>query len=143
MAAIEGLNIVLMRVVLPSFEAKQAENVVIDRLDPPVDPMRRHALITGAGKAFVPSSANFEAPSSSQSRGFDIDSILSSSSSGGSSSSSSSSSSGSSNSSSGGSGGSGSNKTWDTPGFAQESGSASGSASEESEPPKKPFYQFW
>ena len=144
LAAIEGLNIVLMRVVLPSFEAKQAENVVIDRLDPPVDPMRRHALITGAGKAFVPSSANFEAPSSSQSRGFDIDSILSSSSSGGSSSSSSSSSgSGSSNSSSGGSGGSGSNKTWDTPGFAQEGGSASGSASEESEPPKKPFYQFW
>jgi hypothetical protein len=130
MTAIEGLNIVLMRVVMPSFEASQAENVVIDRLDPPLDPLRRRALTTGAGKAFVPSSANFEAPSSGQrSGGFDLDSILSSSSSGGSSSS-----------SSGSSNSFGSN-SWDTPGFTTEGGSAS---SEEDEPPKaKPFYQFW
>lgn len=41
LAAIEGLNIVLMRVLMPLLEKQQAEaGVEIDRLIPPADPMR-------------------------------------------------------------------------------------------------------
>lgn len=41
LAAIEGLNVVLMRVLMPLLEKQQAEaGVEIDRLIPPVDPSR-------------------------------------------------------------------------------------------------------
>jgi hypothetical protein len=41
LAAIEGLNLVIMRVLMPSIEKKQMEQgMEIDRLMPPVDPSR-------------------------------------------------------------------------------------------------------
>lgn len=41
LAAIEGLNIVVMRVIMPAFEKKQAEEgQAVDTLLPPIDPSR-------------------------------------------------------------------------------------------------------
>lgn len=41
LAAIEGLNLLLMRVLMPSIEKQQMEQgMEIDRLIPPVDPAR-------------------------------------------------------------------------------------------------------
>jgi hypothetical protein len=41
LAAIEGLNLLLMRVLMPSIEKQQQEQgIEVDKLNPPVDPTR-------------------------------------------------------------------------------------------------------
>ena len=45
LAAIEGLNVLMMRVIMPKFEAQQNEaGIPVDRMEPPIDPsrLRRH-----------------------------------------------------------------------------------------------------
>ena len=56
LAAIEGLNIAVQRIIMPMFEKQQQDQAMleggqvnIDLLDPPVDPLHRRHRISGAG----------------------------------------------------------------------------------------------
>ena len=46
LAAIEGLNVVVSRVVMPMMEQNQREKLEVDLLDPPVDPLRPYVKST-------------------------------------------------------------------------------------------------
>lgn len=107
LAAIEGLNIAVQRIVMPMFEKSQQEQaaaagapVQIDMLDPPTDPLRRRASLYTPSKSsssnsysssdsesssLLPlggglgggSSDSYSSSGSSGSGGFDLDSISS------------------------------------------------------------------
>jgi import inner membrane translocase subunit TIM17 len=121
LAAIEGLNITLMRVIMPSLEKQQAAaGIEIDRLEPPRDPMRprrRYQASTVKTIETYDQKELFATPAGN--KGFDLDSMLLQ---------------GSSDSSENISS---STSKWDTPGF--------GSTPQEDEiPPEKPaWYKFW
>lgn len=73
LAAIEGLNIVVTRALMPMLEEKQAAaGMVVDTLEPPVDPLRPRI-----GKSTPLWQPTYTAPSpqASASGGFDMDSI--------------------------------------------------------------------
>lgn len=120
LAAIEGLNLMLMRVIMPSLEKQQAgAGIEIDRLMPPKDPMRLSRRKAGTNIKNIESGIDqqiYSPPSST--KGFDIDSILLQQDK-----------SSSENMSS-------STSKWDTPGF-------SSTASDEEEPAKPAWYKFW
>lgn len=63
LAAIEGLNIVVMRVIMPAFEKKQAEEgQVVDTLLPPVDPSRPRTTYHANKGLFDPNSQPSSSP---------------------------------------------------------------------------------
>ena len=59
LAAIEGLNVMVSRVLMPYMEKKSQEGggmVVVDRLEPPVDPLRRRSgRVAAMPIEFIPS----------------------------------------------------------------------------------------
>ena len=82
LAAIEGLNIVVTRVMMPYIEKQQADaGRPIDMLDPPLDPLRPYQKSQPLWQPSAPSSPLLGFPGSGQlhttapSGGFDIDSI--------------------------------------------------------------------
>jgi len=77
LAAIEGLNVVVSRVLVPFMEkqaAQQGGAMPIDRLEPPVDPLRRRSgRIAHTPIEFIPSIASSGvSDSSSGGGGFDV-----------------------------------------------------------------------
>jgi hypothetical protein len=70
LACIEGLNIAISRVLMPSFEQQQAAaGLPIDLLDPPRDPLRISAA--GSGVLWEASPTDYNQAHT----GFDIDSV--------------------------------------------------------------------
>lgn len=74
LAAIEGLNLVLMRVIMPSFEKQQEAGFEVDQLLPPPDPLRPKIRV---GLPPKPSQASSLDGNSFGSKGFDLDAVLS------------------------------------------------------------------
>ena len=76
LAAIEGLNIGVQRVIMPMFEKRQQEealaagqDVQIDKLDPPIDPLRHYYAppsSTSTARSAAPSLFGSSSPSGSQ-----------------------------------------------------------------------------
>lgn len=128
LAAIEGLNLLLMRVLMPSIEKQQMEaGIPIDTLEPPNDPLRPRSKFSA--KKQKPLFQENPSPSplfSGGSGGFDP--FTNSNSSG--------------SSSSSGSGGSGS--VWDTPGFRPDTAFGSSDRSlDNQQEEKKSSWKFW
>lgn len=76
LAAIEGLNIAVQRIVMPMFEKSQQEQaaaagapVQIDLLDPPTDPLRRRAALYTPSKSSSSDSSSINSYSTSSSGG--------------------------------------------------------------------------
>lgn len=71
LAAIEGLNIAVSRIVMPMLEKRSNEDIVIDMMEPPVDPMRPRASRNQTSFRQSPSAP---VPVGGG-KGFDIDSV--------------------------------------------------------------------
>lgn len=130
LAAIEGLNLLLMRVLMPKMEKQQLEaGIPIDTLEPPNDPLRPRSKLSF--KKQKPLFQENPAPSPLfSSGGFDPFGSNSNSS----------------NSSSNNSSGSSSGSAWDTPGFRPDTGFGSSDrslASQSAEEEKKSSWKFW
>lgn len=130
LAAIEGLNLVVMRVIMPQFEKQQLEQgMEIDRLEPPLDPLRRRRraekFSSGAPAPRSWDQSVFTPPPSTGQEGaggFDLDSILSV---------------GGANSTTSSTSTSTTSSQWDTPGYSTTSPD-----NQEAEV-SKPFWKFW
>lgn len=76
LAAIEGLNVVVSRVLMPWIEKRSQDPAMIssvDRLDPPVDPLRRRSgKVAHTPIEFIPSYSN---SASTGAAGFDSNSV--------------------------------------------------------------------
>lgn len=114
LAAIEGLNLLLVRVLMPKMEKMNAEAGLpappVDTLEPPVDPRRPRSRIPRSQKPLFeanPSPSPLFTPSFGTSSG------------------------------------SGSSSSWDTPGFTTESNFSSDRTNLGTEEEKKSSWKFW
>lgn len=97
LAAIEGLNLVLMRVIMPQFEKQQEVGYEIDQLLPPPDPSRPRSRL-GLAPKHTPNSSTSLDGNNTNLKGFDLDAILANKP-------------------------TGDNNQWDTPGYTSDSSS--------------------